>query len=164
VAAALAGAVVVVLGYASGLGLRIPLVEAAVVPPAVTAPEAPAAPAPVPAPAVVIPPAVAMTPAAPAATPSVQPVPTPAPTPPTTPQPTPTAQACDPGLLGGLLAPVDSLLNGLLGADLLGGSLLGETGTSSTVGGGLLSCTVGSLVGSSCCETLTARRSTGASR
>ena len=145
IAASLAGAVVVVLTYASGFGLRTPLVAAPVAPSPSTPTAAPAPsalPVPVPPPAVqpvavvpVTPPV--STPAIPVATPTPR---TPRPTAPVPTPPVPPATSCPPGALAAVLAPVGDLLDGLLGADLLGS------------GTGLLDCTVGSLLGPGCCD------------
>jgi hypothetical protein len=145
IAAIVAGAVVIVLGYASGLGLHVPLIQAATVKPtpAVSAPIA------VPTPARILPaePAfVTIRSVAPTAPVLTFPHPSaPAPTPTATPTPTP--PACTPGLLSGLLAPVDSLLGGLLG-----GILVPTSGsTSAPTSGSQLGCTLDGLLGSSCC-------------
>lgn len=145
ITAALAGAVVVVLAYASGFGLRTPLVAAPVTPsvPARTAaPQVPAAvPVPVQPAAVVRAPVVAVAPRpVPTSAPSVPPAPRPVPTP-----VVPTPQACPPGLVEGLLAPVGQLVGGLLGTDVLGAPTH------------LLDCTLGPLLGSTCCGTVPAR-------
>jgi len=138
VSAALAGAVVVVLAYASGFGLRTPLVAAPVAPVPSTPTPAVALPSAVPVQAVA--PVPVLVPAVPAATPVVSRAPAPQPSPPTsTPAPTPAASTCPPGTVSGLLEPVGTLVDGLLGSDLLGGTV------------GLVDCTLGSLLGSSCC-------------
>lgn len=131
VASVLAGAVVVVLGYASGLGLHTPVIASVVKPaPPVTAPAAPQviATAPVMPGTVFVP--VIRTVKVPAPV-HEYPHPTPAPVPTPTPTPTgPPSTACEPGLLGSLLAPVDSLLGGLTSP---------------------VTCAVDGLLGSSCC-------------
>ncbi|MFL6173687.1 MAG: hypothetical protein ACJ716_12425 [Marmoricola sp.] len=153
VTAALAGAVVVVLAYASGFGLHTPMMAAPVnpVPSIPTLAAAPDLPVPVAPPIVVtIPlPTLAPTPTA-APTPTVAPIRAPKPaatTPPVTPSPT----GCSPGVVGGLLAPVASLVDGLLGADLLGADLLGPSAN-------VVDCTIVALSGSTCCESSTAAR------
>jgi hypothetical protein len=138
ITAALAGAVVVLLAYASGFGLQTPLVAAPVVPaPSTSVAVATPTAAPVP--------VVQPLPAIQAISEPSAPTPTPRPplvTRPSTPAPTPAAPtpvSCSPGTLSGLLAPVDALVDGLLGADL--------SGTTAAVG-----CTVDSLLGSTCCD------------
>lgn len=138
VTAALAGAVVVVLAYASGFGLRTPLV-AAPVPQAPTSPEPTvsvptAVPAPTYGPIVIAgPPAATPQPVA-SSTPSPRVEPTPG-----SPTPVPTETPCTPGVVGALLQPVSSLVDGLLGTGLL------------DVGLGGVGCTVDGLLGSDCC-------------
>lgn len=137
VTAVLAGAVVVVLGYASGLGLHTPVVRASVV----TPPQAPVT-------VQAVPPAVASTPvlpgtvfvavpAAPAPVPAEHHVAHPSDPAPTTPTPTPepVAPDCAPGLLTGLLRPVTG--------SLLGGVLSAVTDP--------VTCAVDGLLGGTCC-------------
>jgi hypothetical protein len=144
VASVLAGAVVIVLGYASGLGLRTPLVASVVQPP--TPPVSVTAPPAVPPTAPVVPGTVFV----PVVTRVEVPVPVhtysaPTPTPSATPTPTePPPVTCEPGLLGGLLAPVDSLLGGITAP---------------------VTCAVDGLLGSGCCPgTTTGLLRTGTSR
>jgi hypothetical protein len=139
VSAALAGAVVLVLAYASGFGLRTPLVAAPVAPVPSTPTASVVLPSPVPVQA--LPPVIVAVPALPAVTPVASGAPSPKPSPVTaTPTPTPTPTTCPPGALSGLLQPVGNLVDGLLGPDLLGGTV------------GLVDCTLGSLLGSTCCQ------------
>ena len=142
VASVLAGAVVIVLGYASGLGLHTPLVAAAG--PAPTAPVTVPEPIAVPATATVVPGTVFV----PVVTRVEVPVPVhtyPHTTPTATPTPTePPAETCEPGLLGSLLSPVDSLLGGITAP---------------------VTCTVDGLLGSGCCgSTATGLLNKGAAR
>ncbi|MFL6022767.1 MAG: hypothetical protein ACJ72O_05445 [Marmoricola sp.] len=147
VTAVLAGAVVVVLAYASGFGLRTPLV-AAPVSPAPASPTVAAVPGTV-LPVTVAPPVVvtlpAPTPSSPAAAPRPRP-PEPVVATPTPVAPTPTT--CAPGVTGALLTPVTSLVDGLLGVDLLSSPA------------SLVDCTVGSLLGSPCCDASTPAKRT----
>lgn len=144
ITASLAGAVVVVLAYASGFGLRPPLVAAPVAP-VPSSPTAAALPSAAPVP--VLQPAVRYVAVVPAATASRPPAPAVVPTPgpphrsaPVPSPPAPTPSSCPPGVLTSVLAPVGDLLDGLLGVDVL------------RPGAGLLDCTVGSLLGPTCCD------------
>lgn len=159
VTAALAGAVVVILGYASGIGLRPASVVTATLPAPSTAITSTPAPVAAPTPIAVAAPVPISVPAIPAAARSTRPQPpTPAPrsTPPSPVVATPSAPSappsCPPGLVGSLagalpvVGDVSTLLAGLLGP---GG--LSSTATA-TGSGDVLSCTLGTLLGSSCCE------------
>lgn len=159
VAAALSGAVLVVLGYASGWGLDLPTASAAnatVVQPTETAPEVtqremPPVPTPVQLPA-----------PAPASVTTLAPVVRTTPAAPTTPQPTPRptdepGETCDAGLLTslGLDLPLTDLVKPLLSSvtDLLGGDSLlnGLTSTSSsTKTAGSIGELIDKLLGSGC--------------
>jgi hypothetical protein len=156
VTAALAGAVVVVLAYASGFGLHTPLVAAPVSPVPRTAS---ATPEPTSVPATALPPVVV---AVPVHEPPVAAGPAPPPTPAATPLPTipiPSAtptSPCEPGLLDGLLTPIGSLVDGLLGADLLGNGVLGNGVLGNATGP--VGCTIGTLLGSACCDSATATK------
>jgi hypothetical protein len=167
VTAALSGAVLVILGYASGIGLRPATeVNASLEQPA--APAVSTAPLLVPSPAQpveVVPPAPLSGPM-PAAT---APMPAHTPSPSASPDvPTPSAQpsapppsaeptACPSGLVGTLVADlplvdgVVSLVTGLL--DGVVGGVLPSDGANQT-----LPCTVGALVSTSCCSAATATR------
>jgi len=161
VTAALAGAVVVLLGYASGLGLRTPLVAGVVTKPPAPVASSPVAPVPTVVPGVVLVPAV-LTPAPAASpTPPVHQYPVPvAPSPSSVPVPTPAEPpACPPGLLDGVLAPVSALLGGLLDGGLLNAGALGTSDGAESSGG--LVCEVTGLIGSSCCGSTTARAKAG---
>jgi len=155
VTAALAGAVVVVLGYASGLGLRAPLVAGVVTKPPAPVASSPVAPAATVVPGVVLVPAVITPVPRAVTTPPVHQYPVP-PAPPlsSTPDPTPgEPPACTPGLLDGVLAPVTALLGGLLDGGLLGAGELGASDGAASSGG--LVCEVTGLIGSSCCGSTT---------
>lgn len=167
VTAALAGAVVIILGYASGIGLRPENAVSATLPqptPATVAPM-PIGPTPV---AVPAPLPVVVAPAAPAVRPAPAAVPTTAapthapPTPSPSSTPTPSAAAtCAPGLLDPLVGSlplvgeVSSLLSGLLGT-----ATTPAAGT--TPSPDLLSCTIGAVLGPSCCGSVTGRTASGA--
>lgn len=161
VTAALAGAVVVVLGYASGLGLRAPLVAGVVTRPPAPVVSSPVAPAPTVVPGVVLVPAVITPPPIAAATPSVHQYPVPAaPTPSSVPSPTPAEPpACTPGVLDGVLAPVSALLGGLLDGGLLGDGELGLSDGAGSSGG--LVCDVTALLASPCCGSTAVRAKAG---
>lgn len=160
VAAALCGAVVVLLAYAAGIGIQVPG-KLTVAPP--TAPEAPVvvpvAPAVVPLPVsqpVVQP--VVRVPAPPptAAPPHEHPQPDPTPTPrPEPPAPPTDARTCEPGVLAGTPAtePVASLLETVVRSLPLLSTLAAppEPGVEP----GLLSCVVGALVATQCCTPAT---------
>lgn len=175
VAAALAGAVVVIVGYAAGLGIESS--EAVTAQPAT--PSAPAAPAPDQAPEAVAPPAaqapvpvapmppMAPLPVAPPASsePSVPSQPadpvqpsSPAepdgPHSPHPPEPTPTPDdptpTCAPGVLEGVpvVEPVTETATTFLSA------ILGAVPVVDELAGGLIDCTVGALVGPTCCDSV----------
>lgn len=172
VAAALAGAVVVIVGYAAGLGIKSSEAVAAQPP---VAPSAPAAPVPEQAPEAGAPPAapapVPVAPMPPMApmpvAPPVSPVPSapshpanpaqpssPAgpdsPHSPHPPEPTPDdpAPSCAPGVLEGVpvVEPVTEAATTFLSA------ILGAVPVVDELAGGLIDCTVGTLVGPSCCS------------
>ena len=171
VTAALCGTVLVVLGYASGIGLERPTEVAASLPaPTTAAPEAPVTttpdlPSAVPVPALAPAPIIVSAVPAPATetphehttTPSASPTPTPAPSAP--------AATCPPGLVPSLfgslpvLSGVTTLVTNLLTTPLLGASSMG--GPAPTTG---LGCTVGALLGTTCCDQATAARSATGSR
>jgi hypothetical protein len=175
VAAVIAGAVVVILGYASGFGLQVPLIQAATV-----YTPAPVVPLPTPPAALVAPGSVGLLySGGPVGVAPVHTYPIPTPRPPV-PSATPTQPAlstCSAGLLGGLLEPVGSLVDAVLGGGLLAGGLLGGATAGSTssqagaanksgrglLGGDLLGCGVSGLLGSSCCsaEAPTSHRAVG---
>jgi len=177
VTAALAGAVLVILGYASGIGLRPQSTASAVAPqpePTTTAPLTPAPTA-----VAVVPPAAVPAPVAPAApvihthvpAPSASPAPPPSPAP-TTPTPSPDpAPSCAPGLLESLVGelPVvgdaSTLVSGLtsgLTSGLLGSvPLLGPSPAAATTEPpSALACTLGAVLGPSCCDAEAARTTT----
>lgn len=172
VAAALAGAVVVIVGHAAGLGIESSDAVAAAEPPVV--PSAPATPVPDQAPAAVAPPAVqAPAPVAPmlpmppvSVVPPASPEPS-APSQPSAPaqpsspadphsphpsEPTPTPAGptprCAPGVLDDVpvVAPVTEAVTTFLSA------ILGVVPVVDELTGSLIDCTVGTLVGSSCCS------------
>jgi hypothetical protein len=156
VTAALAGAVLVILGYASGIGLR-PEAAVSATPP-VQSPPTPEAPL-IPTPSTVVPhPVVAVVPVAPAmshaATVATVPGPTHAMPSPSTPSPDPLPTpvdepTCSPGLVEGIVGNLPLVTNV---ASLLSG----------LVGSGPLGCTIGAVIGPSCCGNLAARISPGA--
>ena len=164
VAAALTGAVVVVLGYASGLGIQTdssslaqpPAQTAPVVPePAMTMPVEPTLPA------MTMMPEMVSAPEVPMDMPTLLPTDTTTePTEPTPSEPTPTfnfpSTTCPPALLeqlpvvGPVTAPVTSLLIPLLGSLPLVGELTGPVLTSRTPGS--VGCILGTVVGPQCCD------------
>lgn len=161
-ASVLAGGVVVILGYASGIGIT-PTDAVTAAPPAAQPPvaTAPAAPVATPPPVAAVPhPAMPgtstmpdMTPADSPHTDTHDPEPTPAPT---TPEPTEPADTCPPSVLEGL--PVvggltSSLLSSVLTttpvvSDLAGPPVDGQASSP-------LSCLIGTVVGPTCCTTTT---------
>lgn len=168
IAAALTGTVVVVLGYASGLGLTVETPSAAQppLPPAPPAAVAPTTP-PVTMPMEPTMPPMATMPAMPVMPPmDNMPMPTeptePPATDPTEPPPTepgPVAEAptkCPPALLeqlpvvGPVTQPVGSLLSSLLGSLPLLGELAGPSADGAP---GTLGCALGTVLGPQCCET-----------
>jgi hypothetical protein len=173
ITAALAGMVVIILGYASGVGLR----PEAAVPATVQQPAAPSAIEPTtpvdPPPVAVAAPAPVVVPPAPIVqhgpVPTSTPTPTPSATPATTPSPA-AASTCAPGLVSSLVGDlplvgnVSGLLSGLIGTGgLLGSATTPASGatsaTSATSGTDPLSCAVGALLGPSCCSAKAARTS-----
>jgi hypothetical protein len=173
VTAGLAGAVLVIVGYASGIGLR-PAAEVAATLPEQPATSTPSASEPT---APLVPPIAAEMPASMPAAMPVLPVPsttnpvashTPAPSPRPTPTPTPTASSCPKGLVatlvGGLplVGEVTSLVTDLLSAPLVGSADVSESPAATT---DPLDCAVGSVLGTTCCVTeSTAALVTGAAR
>lgn len=171
VTAALAGMVLVVLGYASGIGLRpaaettatlpqpTPTPTPAVADPVLPSPAVAAPVAAVGAPMVMGPPPAAPTSAA-ITHPSATITPTPSvPTPSATPDPT-----CPPALLEGLVGDlplvgeVSSLLSGVVGSLPLVGTT--QTATDPGPQTGVLGCTVGAVLGPTCCQAAVARTGT----
>jgi hypothetical protein len=173
VAAALAGAVVVVLGYASGLGITVPS-TLSVAPPADPAtpsaprvtPQAPAAPMTMPAtaPAVAMPGTQAGTthehPTGPGpTTPPVSDPPAPGPDPE---PPDPHGGGCGKGLVealpvvGAAAAPVTSLIGSVLGSTPVVDDVAAPPAPGRTPGP--LSCVVGAVLGPSCCDTASTAR------
>jgi hypothetical protein len=174
VAAALAGTVVVILGYAAGLGIENPDAVVAAEPP--VPPSAPATPvpgqqppasaapaaqplAPLPAPVAPTPTVPASPPASPEPSTPGQPT-TPAqpstpgsphsphPPEPTTPQPTDPTPSCAPGVLDGVpvVEPVSDAAVSFVSA------ILGLVPVIDELAGDLVTCTAGTLTGASCCS------------
>ena len=156
VAAALAGTVVVVLGYASGVGIQTSSDPVAVQQPPAAQPVAPPAQAseiPVVPPTVQLPVAAAQPPAA--QVPHEHPRPTtshdhtpvePTPTPEPEPEPEPTPTTCPPSLLEGLpiAGPVVEAASKLLFTVVSAAPVLSDLDA--------VTCTVGELVGPTCCS------------
>jgi len=159
VAAALSGAVLVILGYASGWGLTTTTAQAAdlpIVQP--TAPPATELPQPDPTPAAPIVPAVPVDPQP--AVPAMSMPATSTPTTPATTAPTPTVtdpdKACKASLLEslGVDLPVTKTVTSLLSSVV--GTTSALTGSATTDDGSdPLTCLVGSLIGPSCCGSST---------
>ena len=165
-AAVLAGGVVIILGYASGIGLT-PTDAATAAPPAAQPPAAtaPAAPVTTPPPAAPIAqPAMPAMPAMPGTstlpdmsmpmepTGTATPEPDPEPTP--SPEPTDAADVCPPSVLGSLPAVgqlTSSLLSSVLSTTPVVSDLAGPPVTGKAPGP--LTCLVGTLVGPTCCTT-----------
>jgi hypothetical protein len=160
-ASVLAGGVVVILGYASGIGIT-PTDAATAAPPAAQPPAAttPAAPTTTPPPAATIAgptiPGTSTMPdmAIPADSPhtSTHQDPTPAPT---EPEPTPEpADACPPSVVEGLPA-VGQLTSSLLSSVVSSTPLVSDLAGPPPEGDGPLTCLVGTLIGPTCCTVTT---------
>lgn len=164
-ASVLAGGVVVILGYASGIGIT-PTDAATAAPPAAAQPPAAAAPA---VPATIPPPAAPIAQPAmpgtstmpdmamPADAPhqaTIDPEPTPSPS---EPEPTDPDDTCAPSVLEGLPA-VGQLTSSLLSSVVASTPVVSDLAGPPTDGQatGPLSCLIGSLVGPTCCTTTTA--------
>lgn len=159
--AALAGTVLVILGYASGIGLRTPAEVVASLPqPAPATPTTTATPAAV-SPIVTSPPPPVAPPALPVAHLTAHPS-TPATTPtsvPPTPEPSaaPPAASCPTGPVRSALGTVplvddaSTLVTGLLGSVPLVGPILVPADADETPG--LVGCTLGLVTGQTCCST-----------
>ncbi len=185
VAAALAGTVVVVLGYASGLGVKVESPTTAQLPVQPAAPVAPAEEQAAPVAAVPDIPADAMgdvpmshdfpVPTEPTTQPTSEPTtaptdeptsdPTATPTsePTTTPTTEPTsdpAAGCPPGLLGDVpvVGPVTAPLTEVLGEFLAASVLGGVAGPPTTETPGPVSCVVGVVLGPQCCDAATSEQ------
>jgi hypothetical protein len=170
VTAALAGMVLVIVGYASGIGLRPPAEVSATLPDQTTpsaSPDPVLNPAPPSLSAVEAPAAVAMpTSMPPAHVPSVPATPashTPTVSPSAMPTQTPTPSDCPQGLVDTLVGDLPlvsgltSLVSGLLTTPLLGSTAVPDSGPTDPLG-----CTVKSIIGTSCCaDTAAARTTTG---
>jgi hypothetical protein len=167
-ASVLAGGVVVILGYASGIGITPTDAATAAVPAAQPpASTAPAAPVTTPPPATTIAqpvmPAMPGTSTMPDMSMPTEPTPaatTPEPTP-TEPEPTEPADTCPPSVLESVPAVgqlTSSLLSSVLSTTPLVSDLAGPPveGTAA----GPLTCLVGTLVGPTCCTTTTAAKDT----
>jgi hypothetical protein len=174
VAAALTGAVVVVLGYASGLGIQTdstslaqpPVQTAPVVPePAMTMPVEPTLPA------MTMTPEMVSAPDVPMDMPTLLPTDTTTTEPTTEPtpgEPTPTTNfpqtTCPPALLeqlpvvGPATTPVTSLLISVLGSLPVVGDLTGPVLTTRTPGS--VACILGTVVGPQCCDDVAVARRT----
>lgn len=172
VTAALAGGVLVIVGYASGIGLR-PATEIAAALPEQPAASAPVVPAPTPSPTaptpIAPPPAAVPVPASLPVAPTHPTVPMhPSPSPPAAPPasaapiPSPAATDCPPGLVPSLVGalPVVGTVTSLV-TDLLTTPLLAPAGATAVpeTTGGPLGCTVGALLATTCCSEATVTRS-----
>jgi hypothetical protein len=178
VTAALAGIVLVILGYASGIGLSKPAEVSATLARPVPAPAtAASSPAPIPVPSVAEPVLAGGLPAAavphPAATPPKATTTPTTPAPSAAPSATPTGSpdpVCPPNLVETvagelpLVGPVTTLVSGVV-AGLITTPLVGRTsadgGASSS---DPISCTVGAILGPTCCSTTAARTTTDDAR